>query len=86
MLKKDEISDPNSCWNKARLDERVFILLERDLASPVTIQSWVNERIRTGKNTPSDAQILEAVECAHLMWAQKQKDDAIKDAIIDDYF
>lgn len=60
MLKRDELSDPNSCLNKAKDDETVFVLLGRDAAAPIAILAWVAERIRIGKNKPNDPQIVEA--------------------------
>lgn len=71
MLKHAEASDPFSCWNKARDDERVFVLLARDVAAPGTIRKWVTERIALGKNQPGDPQIQEALACAALMEAEQ---------------
>lgn len=67
MLKHKEAADPRSCWNKARPDELVFVLLERDVDAPDTIRDWVRRRIKRGKNKPDDAQMTEALECARLM-------------------
>lgn len=67
MLKRDEMTDPNSCLSKARRDEMLFVLQERDLAAPVAIRAWIAERIRLGKNQPDDAQIAEAERCAKIM-------------------
>lgn len=68
MKKTDEIANPNSCFNKARGDERMFVLLARDAAAPVAIRAWVAERIRLGKNAPEgDPQIQEALDCAARM-------------------
>ena len=60
MRKKDELSNPNSCMNRANNDEWTFVLLGRDLAATVAVQAWIDERIRLGKNHPKDEQILEA--------------------------
>lgn len=73
MLKRDELSDPNSCLNKARNDELVFVLLERDVAAPATIRAWVEERLRLGKNQPDDPQIVEAIACADQMETARLK-------------
>ena len=62
MKKSIELSDPNSCLNKARDDERLFILLGRDVAAPAAIRAWIAERIRLGKNQSDDLQIVEATE------------------------
>ena len=67
MLKRDETKNPQSCLNKARDDERLFVLLARDSAAPVAIRAWVAERLRLGKNTSDDAQIREALDCATRM-------------------
>lgn len=67
MRKHLELSDPNSCINRATPSEMVFVLLARDLAAPVAIRAWIAERIRLGKNKPTDAQILDAEECALTM-------------------
>jgi hypothetical protein len=67
MRKQDELSNPNSCLNKARDNEWLFTLLERDLTAPATIRFWVAERIRKGLNHPRDAQIQEALTCAQEM-------------------
>jgi hypothetical protein len=67
VIKDNEIGSPSSCWNRALPDERVFVLLARDVAAPAAIKAWCRERIRRGKNKPIDAQITEALECARLM-------------------
>jgi len=69
MLKHDEASDSESCWNRALDDEMVFVLLERDVAAPATIRAWIAERIRLGKNQPGDPQLTEAEMCAAFMEA-----------------
>jgi len=67
MKKVDEINDPTSCFRKARVDERIFVLLARDEAAPATIRFWCEERVRLGKNTIDSTQITEALRCAELM-------------------
>ena len=71
MIKRDEIEDTGSCFNKANDGERLFVMLARDPAAPVAIRAWAAERIRLGKNTSDDAQILEALECAGLMEVER---------------
>jgi hypothetical protein len=72
MRKRDELTNPASCMSKARDDEMTFVLLARDESSPVTIRWWIGERIRRGKNTPDDPQIVEARECAEFMERQRK--------------
>jgi hypothetical protein len=64
MLKKDELTNPKSCLNKANDDELVFVLLGRDPAAPDTIRDWARRRITLGKNKVSDEQIMEALSLA----------------------
>jgi hypothetical protein len=61
MRKRDELTNPASCMNRAKDDEWTFVLLGRDAAAPVAVRAWIDERIRLGKNTPGDAQIVEAM-------------------------
>jgi hypothetical protein len=62
MRKRDELTNPNSCMNRARDDEWTFVLLGRDVAAADTVEYWVNRRVALGKNGPSDPQIIEALE------------------------
>lgn len=78
MLKRDEIDDTNSCFNRAGEGERIFILLARDVAAPTAIRAWVAERIRLGKNELTDAQIVEALECAIRMDRERAEIDAVR--------
>jgi len=64
MLKSKELSDPNSCLNRAKDDEPIFVLLGRDLAAFSTIQQWVTSRIVLNKNKIDDPQIQEALALA----------------------
>jgi len=71
MIKRDEIEDHTSCFNKATDGERLFVLLARDPAAPAAVRAWIAERIRLGKNKPDDDQIREAQECAALMEVER---------------
>lgn len=62
MRKHEEISNPNSCFNKASDQELLFVLLERDKAAPATIRFWAEERIRRGLNSINDEQITRALQ------------------------
>lgn len=73
MRKKDELSKKHTCMQHAHADEMVFVLLSRDAAAPVAIRAWVAERLRLGKNIKTDAQIIEAIECAAIMEAEGRK-------------
>ena len=67
MTKMDEIYRDDSCLAKAAPSEMLFILLARECAAPATIRFWIGERIRTGKNSAEDEQLIEAEECAKKM-------------------
>ncbi len=73
MIKKDELEDSESCLNKAHDSERIFVLLARDPAAPVAIRAWVAERVRIGKNHLTDAQMLEALDCAAHMEHEREE-------------
>ena len=73
MIKRDEIEYSESCFNKARDNERLFVMLARDVAAPVAIRAWVAERIKLNKNSPNDPQIVEALECARLMEIERRE-------------
>jgi hypothetical protein len=60
MIKAFELADPNSCLNKAKDDEMVFVIRAKDPAAAATIQFWIEERIRIGKNFAEDAKIIQA--------------------------
>jgi hypothetical protein len=42
MLKRDELSNPNSCLNKAMNDEPIFVLRANDPCAPDTIRAWAD--------------------------------------------
>lgn len=64
MRKRDELSNPRSCLNRARDDEWLFVLLGRDVTAPATIRFWISERLRLEKNRSDDPQINDAAACA----------------------
>lgn len=67
MRKNEELSNPQSCLNKAKPNEYLFVLLGRDKAAPAAIRHWVEERIALGLNTRDDDQIQEALATANLI-------------------
>ena len=71
MIKREELSNPQSCMSRAREDEMTFVLLGRDPAATVAIRAWIEERIRLGKNERNDAQITEARGCIDVMLAYR---------------
>ena len=71
MVKTDELTNERSCMSRALPHEWTFVLLARDVAAPVAIRAWVDERIALGKNKIGDEQIKEALRCAELMERQR---------------
>jgi hypothetical protein len=67
MIKREELSNPDSCMSRARDNEMTFVLLGRDIAAPAAIRAWVAVRISHGKNKRGDPQILEALAAAEKM-------------------
>ncbi len=72
MRKRDELSDPTSCLNRARDDEWTFVLLGRDAAAPAAVRAWIEERIRLGKNCRDDPQIVEAEQWIRAVEAEQE--------------
>lgn len=66
MTKAEMLADPNSCWNKAKDDEPVFILLGRDPEGPETVDYWSRKR-RERKGKAADAECLDAFYVAGSM-------------------
>lgn len=64
MIKREELTNPNSCMSRAKDDEMTFVLLGRDKAASATVLFWITERIRLGKNASTDPQIQEALKWA----------------------
>ncbi len=62
MLKRDELEIATSCFNKARDNELIFVLLGRDVAAPAAIAEWIKTRILLKKNVVGDRQLSEAAE------------------------
>lgn len=61
MTKREELADPNSCFNKAKDDELIFVLLERDEAACHAVLEWAKKRVELGKNLDTDPKIVSAV-------------------------
>ena len=73
VTKKEELTNPTSCFSKAHDDEVLFVLLGRDAATPDTIRFWVHKRLELGKNEASDPQIQTALLLARqIELAQRQ--------------
>lgn len=64
MTKQENIDKPNSCWNKARLTEQIFVLLQRDRAMPHALREWAAKRVQLRLNNWTDGQIEEALTLA----------------------
>lgn len=76
MRKSKELTDPNSCLNKALPEEPLFVLLGRDPVAPELIKMWVKLRIEKGLNRPTDLQIQGALRAANIMARERPMDHA----------
>jgi hypothetical protein len=80
MIKRDEISSPDSCLNKAADDEPIFVLRANDELSANLVRRWALEYAaqknrQTGDINPKQmAKINEAYALAHAMdeWPRKR--------------
>jgi len=75
VIKREELTNPQSCMSRAEEDEMTFVLLARDKCAPAAIRAWVGYRVAMGKNEFSDPQIQEALACAMKMeqWREKRE-------------
>ena len=65
--KRESELNPLSCWNKAKKDEPMFILLGRDEMAQDTIRAWISFCLTSGKNARDDFQIQDAKRVIHEM-------------------
>jgi len=63
MLKKDEVSNPNSCLGKAADDEPIFVLRAKDICASGVVRIWAQR----AKDIHSEKKIKEALEFANIM-------------------
>lgn len=75
MLKKDEMSDPNSCLNKAAEDEPVFVLRAQDLTAPEVIREWVARASAYGMISKEKSDDALAVAALMEMWPHRRFPD-----------
>lgn len=60
MIKANEVSNPNSCLNKAHEKELIFVIREADAAAADTIAFWIKRRMELGLNDEGDDKLYEA--------------------------
>lgn len=70
MIKRDELSNPASCLNKAGDDEPLFVLRAKDSEAPDAIADWINRRVAKGMNEHNDPKMKEAyrLRLAMIAW------------------
>jgi len=78
-LKRDELSNPNSCLNKAKDDEMIFVFRAHDMLSPFIVRQWarmyylLNTRAtNVGSTFKPDLRLSVSPE------VQKKHDDAMR--------
>jgi hypothetical protein len=67
MKKFQERLQSDSCWNKAKDEEYVFVLLERDATMASTIEYWCTMRVDMGLNTWEDEKIVSAMDLVNYL-------------------
>lgn len=67
MKKRDELKNRQSCLNKAKMDESLFVILGRDPAAYRTIHFWIRERVKLGLDKPNSPKLIEAAIRAEKM-------------------
>ena len=74
MIKRDELEKTNSCLNKAKDDEPIFVLRAHDALAPVVVKYWA--QIAQDSGTPSE-KIRDAWELANMMkqWPDRKLPD-----------
>jgi hypothetical protein len=77
MLKKDELTEPNSCLNKAHDNEMLFVILERDPAAADTVRYWMQKRIELGLDTNDSPKLLTAASIVQ-RFEEFQRQKALK--------
>jgi hypothetical protein len=70
-LKRYEISDPNSCLNRAADDEPVFVLRAKDPLAAKLVEDWAAKAVLEGLH--DDAKIQAAYRFAQAMKAWREK-------------
>ena len=65
MRKRDELANPNSCFNKAADDEPIFVLRANDRLAPAAVFEWARWAARDNVHEP--IKITEAKMCATTM-------------------
>jgi len=70
MIKRDEITNPDSCLNRAADDEPIFVLRAHDKTAPHVVRAWANgyafEKGGLGKMNPRElAKYNEALDLAN---------------------
>lgn len=66
-IKRDEISDPNSCLNHAAADEPIFVLRAKDPLAAKLVEEWAARAVLTGHH--EDEKIRAAYRFAQAMKA-----------------
>lgn len=70
MIKRDELSNPNSCLNTADDDEPLFVLKGCDRHAPALVWLWAIVRALEGEDADV---VLEARLCARRMIEHQKK-------------
>ena len=75
MIKREELTNPSSCLNRAADDEPIFVLRAHDQCAVATVLAWANYRIECGKSTKGSPEIVEAYRWCNVvaMWRKERE-------------
>lgn len=73
MTKRENIDDPNSCWNKAADDEILFILRDKDLTFIPVLLFWVHMRIFMDIDLATSPKLTGALEIVDKVREKRRK-------------
>lgn len=84
MLKKDELSNPNSCLNRADENEWLFVLRANDPIAPTLVREWAlryreykyKEKGNDQLNDKESAKFREALDTSLAMMDWRRVKDA----------
>lgn len=75
MTKKENIDNPNSCWNTSKDGDIIFVIKQQDKAGPATIRDWVTRRVGMGLNSITDAKLQDAMSIADEIETRQARGD-----------
>lgn len=70
-IKRDELTNPNSCLNKADPEEPIFVLRAQDLLAPIVIRLWA-DLARANKTDEEKVQEAKRLAFSMEQWTNRR--------------